>query len=88
MLNSEIFQDSVEDKGMTYTQKQLLEGAVKGEGISQPLLIGGAPAAKGVTFEEARDDLYKLMNDGLIELDNQWQPKLTDKGLETLSNER
>jgi hypothetical protein len=87
-MNGEIFQDSIEDKSMTITQKQLLEGAIKGEGISQPLLIGGTLAAEGVTFEEARDDLYKLIDDGLIELDDQWQPKLTDKGLETLSNER
>jgi hypothetical protein len=76
------------DKEMTVTQKQLLEGAILGKGIDQELKVGGVPAAKGVTFENARDDLLKLIDDGLIELDNTYTPSLTDKGLEALANLR
>ena len=54
-------------------------------GIHQRLTVGGQPAEEGVTFEDARKELYKLMDDGLIELGNDWRPKLTDKGIETLA---
>jgi hypothetical protein len=87
-MTGETFPSIEVDKQMTVTQKQLLEGAILGKGITQELIVGGAPAADGVTFEDARDDLIKLIDDGLIELDNTYSPSLTNKGLEALANLR
>jgi len=85
-MTGEVFQDNNAERQMSVTQKQLLEGALKGEGIHQRLTVGGQPAEEGVTFEDARKELYKLMDDGLIELGNDWRPKLTDKGIEALAS--
>jgi len=85
-MTGEVFQDNRGEQQLSATQKQLLEGALKGEGVSRPLMIGGQPAAEGVTFEGARNELYKLMDDGLVELDNRYKPFLTEKGLEALAN--
>jgi hypothetical protein len=71
---------------MSVTQKQLLEGALKGEGVHQRLTVGGYPAEDGVTFESAHRELYKLIDDGLVELGNDYRPRLTDKGIETLAS--
>jgi hypothetical protein len=87
-MTVETFPSIEVDKQMTVTQKQLLEGAILGKGITQELVVGGAPAADGVTFEEARSDLFNLIDDGLIELDNKYTPYLTDKGIEVLANLR
>jgi predicted transcriptional regulator len=79
-------QDDTQEKQLSPTKQQLLRAALNGEGIDRPLMIGSEPAEKGVTFEGARDELYQLIEDGLVELDNKWRPKLTQKGLEALAS--
>ena len=85
-MTGEQFQDTSVEKKISATQKQLLEGALRGEGVSRPLMVGGQPAEEGMTFENARNELYQLIDAGFIELDNKWQPKLTDKGIEALAS--
>ncbi len=70
-----------------WARKQLLEGAAEGLGVSRQLMIGSTPVANGLTFEAARDELYKLIEEGLIELTPGYVPQLTERGRQELSKQ-
>lgn len=73
-------------KRREYLQGLLLDAASRGEGITTPLLVGGVEVRNedypDITFEETRHELHELIDEGLIRLDSQYRPHLTDKGIE------
>lgn len=81
---AETIKDTEREK-KEWARRQLLEAAVQGEGINTPLMIGSVPVENGLTFEAVRDELYRLIQEGLVVLDSSWKPQLTEAGLRKLS---
>lgn len=74
----------VEQENKAWVRQRLLEAAVDGRGISQPLMIGDVPVENGMTFEAVRHELHKLIDDGYVQLDPHFKPFLTEKGFSEL----
>jgi len=62
----------------------LLLAAQTGETMHTQLMIGNTPVTNGMTFEAVRDELYRLLGEGLVVLDSHFRVQLTDKGREKL----
>lgn len=75
-----------EQEQRAWARRALLEAGLEGQSVHMPLMIGDTPVENGMTFETVRDELYKLMDEGLIKLDNTYRSWTTDKGLAELAD--
>jgi hypothetical protein len=78
------FMGTLSPDSKEYVRELLLKGASVGKGIHTPLMVGeervDTTTHKDVTYEAVRDELYRLIGEGLVALNPNYQPYLTEKG--------
>lgn len=84
-MSIEVSETNEGESERQWARRKLLEAASEGQGVTFQLMIGSTPVENGMNIEAVRGEFFELLDQGLIELDSNFQPRLSEMGVAELA---